>query len=602
MNKIRSSFSRLFLYLKEINLLIVSKWFFYSIIVGIIGGLGAVAFYFLLDQSKMIFSHFGAYVPPSPAGESSSIANMGVRPHWWIFLIIPTVGGLISGLIVFTLAPEAEGHGTDALINSYHRLRGIIRKRIPFVKTIASVITIGSGGSAGREGPIAQIGAGFGSFLGSFLKLSDRERRILILAGAAAGIGSIFKAPLGGALFATEVLYRETEFEYEAIIPCVISSIVAYSVFANFVGWDPIFVTPKFLFNHPLELFLYALFGVFCAVIGVVYVKVFYKIRDKFAELKIPNHLKPAIGGFLLGCMACLLPQVLGTGYGWVQLAINGELAIWLMLLIGFAKILATSFTISSGGSGGVFAPSLAVGAMLGGAFGQVCHQLLPHVVTQPTAFVLVGMGGFFAGVAKVPIASLIMVCEMAGSYGLLAPLMLVSVVAFLFTGKLSLYENQVNARIDSPAHRGDFVVDVLENLTVKDALISDKQVITISESMSLKEILSLVTNTTQSYFPVVNYKGDMIGIISMDDIRRILLDDQIYELVIAGDMAITDIITVKKDENLNEVMRKFTIKNLDALPVVSDKDPRKLVSMITRREALSAYNKELQKRKADRL
>ena len=599
MNNIASLYNRVLSYQKEINLLAVGKWFFYSILVGIIGGLGAVVFYFLLDQSKLFFSEFlGAYAPPAPAGEASGIPGTGIVPNWWVFLLVPTLGGLLSGLIVFTFAPEAEGHGTDALINSYHRLRGLIRKRIPFVKTIASVITIGSGGSAGREGPIAQIGAGFGSFLGTTMKLSARERRILILAGAAAGIGSIFKAPLGGALFATEVLYREPEFEYEAIMPCIISSIVAYSVFANFFGWEPVFATPKFFFNHPTELFLYGLFGIACSILGVFYVKIFYLTRDRFARIKIPRVFKPAIGGFLLGCMACFLPQVLGTGYGWVQLAIDGKMAVGLMFAVAIAKIFATSFTISSGGSGGVFAPSLTIGAMLGGAFGQACHALFPSVAEQPTAFVLVGMGGFFAGVAKVPIASLIMVCEMAGSYGLLAPLMLVSAVAFLFTGRRTLYENQVNARIDSPAHRGDFVIDVLENLTVKDALIQDKHVITISESMSLKEILNLVTSTTQSYFPVVDYKGDMTGIISMDDIRRILLDDQIYDLVIAGDMAITEIITVTPDEDLNEVMRKFTIKNIDALPVVTHDAPEKLISMISRREVLSAYNQGLQKRK----
>ncbi len=596
-------FNRLHSYLREINLLVVGKWIFYSIVVGIIGGLGAVVFYVMLDYCKIMFSEvLGAYIPPSPAGESLDLANVGVRPYWWVLLLVPTLGGLVSGLLVYTFAPEAEGHGTDALINSFHRLRGTIRKRIPVVKAIASAITIGSGGSAGREGPIAQIGAGFGSFLGTVLNLSARDRRILVLAGAAAGVGSIFKAPLGGALFATEVLYREPEFEFEAIMPCIISSIVAYSVFASFFGWSPIFATPKFVFNHPIELFLYGLFGIVCAVVGIGYIKVFYVLRDKSSAITIPPHLKPAIGGFLLGCMACFLPHVLGTGYGWVQLAIHGKLAIWLMFILALAKILATSLTIGTGGSGGVFAPSLTIGAMLGGAFGQLCHTIFPDIVTQPTAFVLVGMGGFFAGVAKVPIASLIMVCEMAGSYGLLAPLMLVSAIAFLFTGsKRSLYENQVNARLDSPAHRGDFIIDVLENLSVKDALIHDKHVITIPESMPLKEIVSLVTNTTQSYFPIVNYKGTMVGIISMDDIRRILLDDQIYDLVIAGDMAITDIITVTLDEDLNEVMRKFTIKNLDALPVVSHDDSHKLISMITRREVLSAYNKELQQRKEAR-
>ena len=275
--KQRSSlYSSVHSYLTDMNLLAAGKLFFYSVLVGVIAGLGAVAFTFLLDHSKLLFAGvFGAYVPPSPAGESLGLPNVMERPHWWIFLLVPTIGGLLSGLIVFCLAPEAEGHGTDALINSYHRFRGIIRKRIPFVKTIASVITIGSGGSAGREGPIAQVGAGFASFFATSLKLSDRERRIFILAGAGAGIGSIFKAPLGGALFATEVLYRETEFEYEAIIPSVVSSIVAYTVFASFFGWDPIFATPKFLFNHPAELLLYALFGIICAVTGGFYVKVF---------------------------------------------------------------------------------------------------------------------------------------------------------------------------------------------------------------------------------------------------------------------------------------------------------------------------------------
>ncbi|PIU86433.1 MAG: chloride channel protein [Deltaproteobacteria bacterium CG06_land_8_20_14_3_00_44_19] len=548
-------------------------------------------------SAKFFLNYLGGYYPPLPGGESVDLVPpVSVFPKW-ILGLVPALGGLIAGAIIYKWAPEAAGHGTDAVIDAFHRFRGVIRKRVPIIKAISSAITIGSGGSAGREGPVAQIGAGVGSYLANLLRLSDRDRRLMLIAGAGGGIGSMFRAPLGGALFATEVLYREPEFEFEAIIPAIISSIVAYSVFASFFGWGVLFDTPRYLFRHPSGLFFYAILGILCVILGALYVKVFYGLRDRFfKKLPVKNFLKPAIGGLMLGIMAMFFPQVLGMGYGWIQLAIYGQLTIGLMIVLVFAKIFATSFTISSGGSGGVFAPSLFIGGMLGGAFGQTAHLLFPDIITQPTAFVLVGMGAFFAGVAKVPISSLIMVSEMTGSYGLLVPLMLSSSIAYLFTRKWNLYEKQVSGRIDSPAHLGDFVVDILAGLKVQDALTNKKRMVLIPQHMPLREILTFITDTSNSYFPVVDDAKRMVGIMSLDDIRNVMFEEGLSELVNAKDMATSEVITVTQQDNLQDALRKFTLKNIEEIPVVDIKNSRRVIGMLNRRDVIAVYNNELQK------
>ncbi|MBK5095223.1 MAG: chloride channel protein, partial [Deltaproteobacteria bacterium] len=384
-----------------------------SIAVGVVAGVGAVAFDHLLTLSLELLHMITGYMEPG-RGAASNLATQITTKHSYWFLIIPALGGLASGILVYTLAPEAEGHGTDAMIEAFHQKGGQIRKRVPIVKIIASALTIGSGGSAGKEGPIAQIGSGFGAFLSSTLKLKPRDQRILVLAGAAGGIGAIFQAPLGAALFAPEVLYREEEFEYEGILPCIISSIVAHSLYSEVFGRRALFFPGKVEFSLTSELVPYALFGVLCALVGFLYVRVFYGLRDKFfLPLRINRMLKPALGGLMLGAISFLSPAILDGGYGWIQMAMEGKILWYVMLLLAFLKILATSCTISSGGSGGVFGPSVFIGAMLGGAFGFLGHKLAPGWVIHPNSFMLVGMGGFFAGVAKVPIASIIMACEM---------------------------------------------------------------------------------------------------------------------------------------------------------------------------------------------
>jgi CIC family chloride channel protein len=560
-----------------------------SIIVGVISGLGALFFDKLLHLALDLFITLpSGYQEPSP-GALLSLAQ-DVPTNAWVLLFIPVLGGLVSGLVVYLIAPEAEGHGTDAMIEAFHYHGGYMRRRVPFVKILASALTIGTGGSAGKEGPIAQIGSGFGSFLASVLQLKPRTRRILLLAGAASGIGAIFHAPLGAALFAPEVLYRETELEYEAILPCIVASIVADSIF-----WQ-IDQRPALFFPGPVkfdlvELVPYLIFGVVCAVVGYIYIKVFYGMRDHvFHRLPLPNIFKPALGGIFLGLIIFYFPQVMATGYGWVQMAMEGKILWGTMLLLALFKILATSCTISSGGSGGVFGPSVFIGAMLGGAFGFFGHKLAPGWVIHPDAFVLVGIGGFFAGVAKVPIASIIMACEMSSSYNLLVPLMLVAATSFLLLGKTSLYEKQLVARIASPAHLSNFARSLLQKLYVKDA-VTMKAMTAIPENLPFPDLVKLVTKSSDMYYPVVNQDAKLTGILSINDLREIIFEPGISNLILAKDVATTEVLRVFPEDTLQDALDKMSRINTDELPVVRPEAPDETIGMISKRDIISYYH-----------
>ncbi len=573
-----------------------------AVLVGIVAGTGALAFYFATNGVEhLMLGQLGNFHPPlegRPESSFTQFINQLSMPFRWCLFLIPALGGIISGWLVYTYAPEAEGHGTDGAIEAFHRKGGTIRGRVPIIKTVASIVTIGTGGSAGREGPIAQIGAGFGSFVATKLGLSVRDRRILLIAGMAGGIGATFRSPLGGALFAVEVLYRDPEFEHEGLIPSIISSIIAYSLFGAVTGWKPLLTTPAFRFEKPGELLLYLALGVVCALCGVVYVKTFYGIRDGFRRLPVPNWIKPAIGGLGLGILAMFVPQVLGSGYGWVQAALYGKVALWVMLVIALAKILATSLTISSGGSGGVFAPSLVIGAMLGGTFGATAEILFPALTQDPRAYVLVGMAGFFAGVANAPVATLIMVSELTGNYSLLAPLMLVCVVAMLVMRKNTIYEKQVANRFESPAHLGDFVIDILEGIKVGDLAQKGRKATQIPESMPLPAILNRIATAKTAYYPVIDDNGLMTGIFSINDIRRILNEDIPPTLVIASDIATRSVISATPDEYLTSVMKKLTDRNLDEIPVVDQNVPQKVLFMLSRRTLLAHYAEQMEKTK----
>jgi CIC family chloride channel protein len=588
-------------------------------LVGVVAGLGAVAFLVSLDWMihAVLDGVMGLHIPPTGEGKPHPITDVrawwhGLPTRWWLVLLVPTLGGLASGIIVFTWAPEAEGHGTDALVKSFHRGGGLIRSRVPLIKAVASVITIGTGGSAGQEGPIAQIGAGFGSFLARLLRLTPDERRLLILAGAAGGIGAIFRAPLGGALFGIEILYASTAVEPAALLPCVAASIVAYSVFALMIDPTPIFLAPPNLKFHGLiELPAFAGLAVLCAGVGWLYVRFFYGSRDRvFHKLPIPRQVRPALGGFLLGLMALLAPQLMSGGYGWVQwgaigmppkLAQPGEsifvpnMGMEVLLLLALLKIVSTSLTISSGGSGGVFGPSVFIGGMLGGAYGQFLETYLPGLGTDPAAFAMVGMGGFFAGVSKTPLTSMVMVCEMCGNYNLLVPLMLVCILNMALSTRWTIYEEQVNSPIDSPAHQGDFVIDVLERLRVAQVGVRRDQIERIPESADFDAILRRVANSAETLFPVVDASGRLTGIFSLRDVRLALLGSHMGRLVLAADFATRPVRTVTPKDDLHTALKRMTELNLDEIPVVEPDDPTQLIGLLSRKELVNTYTTQIE-------
>ncbi len=438
-----------------------------ALLLGIVGALCAQAFLLLLRLSQSFFLGVVAgYRPPGLPEEGVRLAQ-AVGPYgYWLIPVATTLGGLITGLLVYSFAPEAEGHGTDDVIHAFHRTGGFLRARVPLVKILASAVTIGSGGSAGREGPTALITAGIASIYARRGQRSEYEARLLVLVGMAAGLSAIFRSPIGTAIFAIEVLYSEMEFEAGALLYSMLAAVVAYAANGFFVGFRPLFRVPAGLAPaNPADYLLYIVLGLASGLVATIIPVVFYSLRDAFRAMRVPPHIKPAIGGLVVGLHALFLPQVLAGGYGWIQEAIDGRLPAVILLALAFAKISAFSFTVGSGGSGGVFAPALYVGAMLGGFLGDLFGQPAP-------AFAVVGMAAVFGGAARVPIATMLMVTEMTGGYGMLVPAALAVMLSYLVQTALSrrfryrsLYSQQVPMRAYSPAHQTEqlrIAVDLL--------------------------------------------------------------------------------------------------------------------------------------------
>lgn len=585
----------------------VSRWVGLGLVVGAISGLGAAAFFVAMDWLRHLVLVVGANLSPlEPHGEHSLFgAGGGGEVRHWVIVLAPALGGLVSGLLVSRFCPEAEGHGTDALIDSFHRRGGHIRPRVPLVKALASVIVIGTGGSAGREGPIAQIGAGFGSMLGRALKLTPRERRLLLLAGAAGGIGAIFRTPLGAALFVVEVLYKD-DFEVDGLVPTVLSSVVAYSVFTMIFGEGTIFATaPSYTFD-PRQLPLYLLMAIGAAVVGVLYIKVFYGSRDRvFSRLPIPRPLKPMLGGLCVGLLALVAPQALGAGYGWLQAVILPESGVfplgWLgagtLLGVALLKVLSTSLSVASGGSGGVFGPSVVIGGMVGGAFGLGFHQIFPEVVAQPGAFAIVGMACFVGGVAHAPISSLVMASEMTGSYDLLVPIMLAEVVTFALMRRFTLYEKQVGTRRDSPAHGAEYVFDLLQHVKVGDVYDGSAKIEPVPAATPLATLLRHASGSEETIFPVLGESGEPEGLITVETLRAFYFDEDMGRLAIAADCAMP-LVTVTRDDTLDTALERFASSHFPVLPVVDAVGSRRIVGLLGYEAVLRAYSRELTRRR----
>jgi chloride channel protein, CIC family len=568
-------------------------------LVGLAAGLGAVVFSAMVDfTSTSLLGHLAHYVPPHAAGETNfagDIHGLGpVRP--WMIALLPALGGLLVGLLVYTLAPEAEGHGTDSVIDAFHNKQGRIAGKVPIVKMIASALTIGSGGSAGREGPITQIGAGFGSVLGRWLRLPPAQVRLLVVIGCGAGIGATFRAPLGAALFAASVFYRETDYEHEALMPSFIASVVAYSIFMMLsgAGQEPIFALHPGLSFRIAQLPLFALLGLAMVPLSFLYIWMVYGLRDYFfRRLPLPRHVVPAVGGLLVGLIALKYPQVLGVGYGWIQEAMDGRIAIGLMLIVALLKIVATGLTIGSGGSGGVFAPAHVIGGLAGGAMGLALQRGLGTAwVPSPEAYVLIGMAAFFAAAGKVPIASLVLVTEMSGSYVLLIPAMCAISLAYMFSGtRWSIFESQVRNRYASPAHRGRYVVDILAEIPVRKVFRPAGQVETVRPETTLSDLYGLIGRTRQSIFPVTEGPDRYMGMVSLSLLREVPQDLQTANLIIAEDL-LANGTHVHPTDNLDAAMDVLLRMEQEEIPVLDAQD--RFCGLLCRRDVLGAYYQRL--------
>lgn len=580
-------------------------------LVGIVAGVGAIGFY----VATRVVEHYAlgavtGYSPdPRPGGEPTMAWLPDVdRPfHLWMLLVIPTVGGLLSGVLVYTLAPEAEGHGTDSVIDAYHNKQGLIRPRVPLVKIVASALTLGTGGSGGREGPIAQIGAGFGSLLANVLRLRPVERRILMAAGMGAGIGAIFRAPLAGTMFAAEVMYLSPEFEPEVIIPTGIASVISYCIFGMYSGWQPLFSIPALAFTNPWQLGPYLLLALFMVFLAMLYVRTFYGCQRAFKLLPILPHFRPAVGAFLTGLVAVLLyifasyalegpPQqvlaVLAFGYSSVQNAVmqDANIGAVVLLVIALGKIATTGLTIGSGGSGGVFGPSMVIGGCGGGALGMVLHGLWPDLVPHPASFVIVGMAGFFAAAAKTPFSTLIIVSEMTGGYSLLLPSLWVCTLSFILSGRRSIYDAQVESRSRSPAHQGTFIRQVLAQVRVREFLTLGRPVLTLCADEPLAVVIDRLSDASFPLLPVVGDGNRLLGVVNLEEVHLASQEPTLQPLILAADLMRGDIQPLTADDTLDRALELFVENDLQALPVVDNLETRTVIGMARRYEIASAY------------
>ena len=492
----------------------VRKWLVLGALIGVVAGLGAVVFYEALHLgTRYLLGSLGGYQPATTAGEGGiHPASVFTRP--WAIPLVVALGGLASGLLVFKLAPEAEGHGTDAAIRTVHTNPKGMRSRVTVVKIIASALTIGSGGSGGREGPTAQISASFGSVLARSLNLTPADARIAVAAGIASGIGAIFRAPLGGAVLGVELLYRD-DVEVEALIPSLVASVVGYGVFGSITGgFSPIFgYHHGFDLHSAAQLLLYVVLGVAAGLVGRLYVTCFYRTTGLVTRAPGPRWLKPAMAALVVGIIGLGVPGVLGTGYGQVQASLDRQqllgLPLWVVLAVPFAKILATSLSIGSGGSGGIFGPGMVIGGATGAALWRLLLLLglAPH---DPVPFVIVGMTACFGAIAHAPLAVMLMVAEMTGNLALLAPAMVAIAFAVLVVGDTTIYRSQLGTRADSPSHRFSFGLPASSSVALRDVMARPRLVLP-AETTAAEALCQLRTWDLPGA-PVVNSDGAFIG------------------------------------------------------------------------------------------
>lgn len=593
-----------------LDLQFVGRTLLQAAMVGVIAGLAGAAFFAGLEYfQRGLLEELAGYIPLRADGETFAAGEGFHTFRPWLLAILPGIGGLICGLLS-RLAPETRGGGGDAMIEAFHFENGKIPRRVIWVKALASMFTLGTGGAGGREGPTMQIGGALGSLVGRMLNVSARERRILLVAGVAAGISAVFRTPLGAALLAVEVLYRDG-FESDALIPAVLASVVSYSVIISIYGESTLFArVPRFPF-HPAQLPLFLLLAVVVGLASVLFLKVYQGLKRFFSSLPGPPWAQPAIGGLCLGLLCTPIIMLvgnhlhapgqglglLGGGYGAVQMAIAGSpwlqegwsAVAWLTAL-AFAKLFAASITIGSGGSAGDFAPSLAIGGLLGGAFGRAAALLLHDPNIPYGAFALVGMGTFYGGIAHTPLSALVLVCELAGNYDLLVPLMLTQGIAFVALRRRALYHSQVPTLRDSPIHRDALLLDVLRGMRVSELMHPGAAPVCFRKQTPATEIMQKVGESSdQDVFPVLDETEQLVGLVTADTLRVMSVELAATSWTLAADL-MTPVVSVNTEDDLRTASERMVENGLRELPIL---DPAgRVIGLLDESEVAEVYLK----------
>jgi CIC family chloride channel protein len=549
-----------------------------AVLIGVLGGYGAVLFRYAIRTFQVLFY-------------DDALDFLQVAPHipWLQKLLMPALGGAIVGPIIYFWAREAKGHGVPEVMEAMALRGGRIRPRVTAVKIMASAISIGCGGSVGREGPIVQIGSALGSTVAQMLRLPKDRVRTLVGCGAAAGIAATFNAPIAGVIFALEILLGE--FGVRTFSPLVLSSVTATAISRHYFGDVPAFILPDYSMVSGWEFFFYGAMGIVVGIVALSFVITLYKTEDLFDAIPIPDYIKPVFGGLIMGGMIIYLPHTFGVGYGAIDLSLTGQLTAQMLLLLIIAKIFATSITIGGGMSGGIFAPSLFIGAMAGGLFGVLVNMFFPGISAPAGAYALVGMGGMVAAATHAPITAILIIFELTSEYTIILPLMITCITATL----LATYLRKGNIYTIKLMRRGIFLSEgreqnILQNMLVESIMKPDMLV--VRENTVLTDIIAAFQQNNASYLQVVNRDDELSGIISFRDIRQILAEESLANLVIAKDVATSPVITVTPKENLEEALRKLGATGVSQLPVVDQDNPKKVIGTLDNKDINAAYDR----------
>ncbi|NOZ61397.1 MAG: CBS domain-containing protein [Calditrichaeota bacterium] len=551
-----------------------------GIIVGVLSGFVAVGF-------RLLIAFFQTFSIKESSGILGALQQL---PIWWKILL-PVLGGAIVGPIIYFFAREAKGHGVPEVMQAIALKNGVIRPRVAVVKSLASAITLSTGGSVGQEGPIIQVGSAVGSTIGQWLNVSPERLKILVGCGAAAGIAATFNAPIAGAFFALEIIIGN--FGLLSFSPIIISSVMATVISRAFFGSTPIFAVPLYSLVSVWEIPLYIALGIFAGLVGLAFTESVYASERFFDNLKMPEYLKTPFGGIFLGVLIVLSPHVFGGGYESIGMMLKGKFVWQSLLFLLVLKLLATSVTLGSGGSGGIFAPALLLGAASGGAFGKLAHSLFPETTASSGAYAMVGMGAVVAAATHAPITSILILFEITNDYKIILPVMIACTIATVLARRLnqdSIYTMKLSLRGISLNQGREEII--MRSFSVGDLMHPKTPV--INEKSGLKEIIRIFMKYQDPFYYVVNNRNVLRGILSTHMVKSILSEsEKLDQLIIAQDLVEpTDMAT--PDMTLADCMQKFERTDCDHLPVIENEKSKKLIGTISRKDIIKLYNHEI--------